>query len=229
MLVQHGDYEDAAYWVESFVDRGNGEIPFVLQLYDAGYDVWLGNNRGTEYSWDHEWLSSKEDDSYWMWTWADMGLYDDVSNIKMIKEHTGEDKIFYVGYSQGTIQMLYGLAHLEEQFHAKHLHKAVLLAPCFVANVLDDEKTPDEVHQIMNESIMKYQDYGVYAINGPNWKRDYKTLCDNFPKEVCDHYWGYSNYTQGQAVQSEIYWWMNAAVDLFQEPATNEDWMQDKT
>jgi len=31
-----------------------------------------------------------------------MGMYDDTANIAMIKEATGEDKIFYVGYSQGT-------------------------------------------------------------------------------------------------------------------------------
>ena len=77
--------------------------PFHLLLVDAGYDVWIGNNRGTMYSWDHETLSSKDDNDYWMFTWADMGLYDDVANIKMIKEQAGVEKIFYVGYSQGTI------------------------------------------------------------------------------------------------------------------------------
>ena len=63
-----------------------------------------------------------------------MGLYDDTANIRAIKEFTQVDKIFYLGYSQGTIQMLYGLAHLEEEFHEKNLHKVVLLAPCFVAS-----------------------------------------------------------------------------------------------
>mmetsp|Transcript_16537 Transcript_16537/g.22346 ORF Transcript_16537/g.22346 Transcript_16537/m.22346 type:complete len:85 (+) Transcript_16537:215-469(+) len=77
--------------------------PFHLKLVDAGYDVWIGNNRGTEYSQQHETLSAKNDTDYWMFTYGDMGLYDDVANIKMIKEQTGEDKIFYIGYSQGTI------------------------------------------------------------------------------------------------------------------------------
>ena len=43
-----------------------------------------------------------------------MGLYDSPANIRMIKEVTGVDKIFYLGYSQGTIQMFYGLAKMEE-------------------------------------------------------------------------------------------------------------------
>ena len=55
--------------------------PFQLKLVDEGYDVWIGNSRGTKYSWDHETLSSADDDEYWMYTWADMGLYDNVANI----------------------------------------------------------------------------------------------------------------------------------------------------
>ena len=104
-------------------------------LVDEGYDIWIGNNRGTMYSWDHETIDSAVDDDYWMWTWAEMGLYDDTANITMIKKQTGLDKIFYLGYSQGTIQMFYGLSHLESEFHAHNLHKVVQLAPCFIANV----------------------------------------------------------------------------------------------
>ena len=70
-----------------------------MLLADAGYDVWLGNNRGTRYSWDHETLDSSTDKEYWDWTWADMGMYDDIASIKMVKEASGEDKIFYLGYS----------------------------------------------------------------------------------------------------------------------------------
>jgi len=42
VLCQHGDYEDAALWLATFDGK-----PFHLQLVDQGYDVWLGNNRGT--------------------------------------------------------------------------------------------------------------------------------------------------------------------------------------
>ena len=94
VLIQHGDYEDGAAWLSSFILK-----PFQLKLVDDGYDVWIGNNRGTMYSWDHVTLDSSVDNEYWMYTWADMGLYDGPANITMIKEQTGEDKIFYIGYS----------------------------------------------------------------------------------------------------------------------------------
>ena len=54
-----------------------------------------------------------------------MGLYDDVANIKAIKKLTGVPKVYYIGYSQGSIQILYGLAHLESQFFADSLIKVV--------------------------------------------------------------------------------------------------------
>jgi len=61
--------------------------------------VWIGNNRGTDYSQEHVTLSAKDDNDYWMYTWADMGLYDDTANITMIKEKNGVEKVFYIGYS----------------------------------------------------------------------------------------------------------------------------------
>ena len=61
-----------------------------------------------------------------------MGKYDDVANITMMKERTGADKVFYLGWSQGTIQMFYGLSYLEESFFADSLHKFVAMAPCTI-------------------------------------------------------------------------------------------------
>jgi len=81
VLCQHGDQEDGTSWMAGFTGK-----PFHLMLVDEGYDIWIGNNRGTMYSWDHETFDSAVDNEYWMWTWAEMGLYDDTANITMIKE-----------------------------------------------------------------------------------------------------------------------------------------------
>ena len=39
---------------------------------------------------------------------------------------------------------------------------------------------------IFDESLMQFQDYGVYAINGPNWDQDLKTIRKEFGLTV----WG---------------------------------------
>ena len=101
VLIQHGSYNDAASWLSSF--QNDDGKPFQLKLVDEGYDVWLGNNRGTEYSRGHKTLDALQDDSYWLFTWAEMGLYDDTANISMIKQKASVDKVYYIGYSQGTI------------------------------------------------------------------------------------------------------------------------------
>jgi lysosomal acid lipase/cholesteryl ester hydrolase len=70
-------------------------LPF--QLFDRGFDIYLASNRGTKYCQEHTSLSIKEKE-YWAWSWAEMGIYDDVANVKMIKERTGK-KVSYVGVS----------------------------------------------------------------------------------------------------------------------------------
>jgi pimeloyl-ACP methyl ester carboxylesterase len=138
-----------------------------------------------------------------------MGLYDSVANIEAITAAAGVEKMFYVGYSQGTIQMHYGLAHLESTFYADHLHKAVMLAPCFVPHV------PNWTKFEANRTIMDLQQSGVYALYGPNWEEDLKVICRDFWGVLCEYY-SHSD-SQGLSVRSEQYWVMNGLTDRFQE------------
>ncbi len=94
VLIQNGDMDDGSSWVGSYPEG----VPMHLQLADAGYDVWISSNRGTEYSLGHETLDAEVDDEYWAFSWAEFGRYDQVANLKAIKEATGQ-KAIYLGYS----------------------------------------------------------------------------------------------------------------------------------
>lgn len=120
LLIQHGVGQDAAYWL-STQDPTND--PFVLKLLDRGYDIWMGNNRGTRYSnVNPRFPDADNPDSLhykrhnfekYDYSWQEMGLYDQPANIEKIIEVTKAPKVTYVGYSQGTVQMISGLAQLE--------------------------------------------------------------------------------------------------------------------
>lgn len=140
VLIQHGGGMDALSWalsadeaektgtnsngvssknIEEWYTKGDSVWP--LQMIDHCYDVWMPSNRGSRYSNNHindgttKQLSEKD---RWSWSYAEMGLYDQPAFIDKILEVTGKDKVTYVGYSNGTAQMFYGLAKLHDEYYA---------------------------------------------------------------------------------------------------------------
>ena len=187
-----------------------------LKLAALGYDVYIGGNRGTEYCQEHK-KYTVDQREYWEWSFAEMGLYDDVANIKMIKEKTGHDKIFYLGWSQGTIQMFYALAHLEDEFLADSLHRFVALAPCTIAPV-------DGLESYWYGTLYAMPSVGVYDFYGPNWDSEQQTVCDELGQEACDYVTCYDCFPM--SVQSETHWYQNTYTGRFQE--WNPDYLKGK-
>lgn len=94
VLLQHGFLDSSAIWI---INKPKGAPAF--KLAKAGYDVWLGNNRGTTYSRDHKYLDAKKDRDYWNFTISEFGKYDQPAQVDYIRNHTGQDKITYIGHS----------------------------------------------------------------------------------------------------------------------------------
>lgn len=94
VLMQHGFLDSSLLWVINEPDYAPA-----FKLANEGYDVWLGNNRGTTYSRKHVTLDAAKDRKYWDFSWAEQGQYDSPAQIDFIRKHTGEDKITYIGHS----------------------------------------------------------------------------------------------------------------------------------
>ena len=80
--MMHGHHVDSEVW---FREKNMGK-PLPLQLYDAGYDIWLGNNRGSP-NCEHVpgRVSAENKKLIWDWSWAEMGKYDLPAFILKIK------------------------------------------------------------------------------------------------------------------------------------------------
>ena len=74
VLFQHGGGTDALY----FVDAGNklDDTAWPFKLADEGYDVYMGNNRGTRFAYKTNQDPNEYDETYWDFSWAEMGKYD---------------------------------------------------------------------------------------------------------------------------------------------------------
>ncbi|EGV91924.1 Gastric triacylglycerol lipase [Cricetulus griseus] len=96
VFLQHGWLTSATNWMENL---SNNSLPFILA--DAGYDVWLGNSRGNPWSRRNLYYSPNSVE-FWAFSFDEMAKYDLPATIDFIVQKTGQEKLHYVGHSQGT-------------------------------------------------------------------------------------------------------------------------------
>ena len=93
VLLQHGLLQGGDCWVLNLPGQS---LAFILA--DEGFDVWIANGRGTQWSHGHK-KYSKHDREYWDWTWDELAEFDLPAMLAFVMETT-ESKVFYVGHSQ---------------------------------------------------------------------------------------------------------------------------------
>ena len=108
VLVMHGSFMDGATWLNALRAPDFGEsknTPLPLFVWNEGFDVWIGNQRGTRYS------NPNNDDSgsvYWDRNIGSDAL-DTIAFIEKIKEATGKEKVNIVGLEHGNAQAIYAM------------------------------------------------------------------------------------------------------------------------
>ncbi|KAL3195952.1 hypothetical protein MRX96_045436 [Rhipicephalus microplus] len=113
VLVVHALAVSSADFVMNFPDQSLGFL-----LADAGYDVWLGNLRGNEYT-SHV-RYKKFDRRFWRFSFDEMIQYDTPTMIDTVLRMTNSTKLLYIGFSQGT-QVLFGLLADQPKYQQKRI------------------------------------------------------------------------------------------------------------
>jgi lysosomal acid lipase/cholesteryl ester hydrolase len=124
LLLQHGILCSSWHWLIN-----SPSIAPAIQLYYAGYDVWLTNSRGNTYSRKHARISPFSRD-FWQFSFADMGRHDVPANIQYILEQTGRSSLTFLGWSQGTTQFFVSMTDARlKSYIERTVNLFVALAP----------------------------------------------------------------------------------------------------
>lgn len=107
---------------------------FAFELANQGYDVWMGNCRGSTYSLNHTRYDYRYDWRYWDFSFHEIGLYDMPAQIDYILNIRQRKSLAFVGHSQGNLAM-FVLQSFQPQW-AEKVKPFVAMAPIgFIPNV----------------------------------------------------------------------------------------------
>ncbi|KAG5669636.1 hypothetical protein PVAND_017520 [Polypedilum vanderplanki] len=106
-----------------FIELGpNNALPYLLA--DLGYECWLGNSRGTDYSLGHRFISN-DTKEFWDFSFHEIGLFDLPAMIDFVLSYSRARKLFYICHSQGcsALMVLISLQpHYNEKIFEAHLY-----------------------------------------------------------------------------------------------------------
>lgn len=100
--------------------------------------MWIPNNRGSKFCRSHKYLDPDTDREFWDFSFDEIGIHDTKAVIKYIKKHSGEDKISFIGFSQGATQVLCALIQ-DSEWYKENMNILINLGP--LARISSDMST----------------------------------------------------------------------------------------
>ncbi|XP_066475072.1 lipase member M-like [Tiliqua scincoides] len=145
VLLLHGLQLEGRCWIAGLPNNSLG-----FALADAGYDVWILNNRGTSWSRRHQTLSVDQEE-FWDFSFHEMGIYDIPATINYILQKTNQESLYLMGQSQGASIGFIALSVMPE------LAKKVKLLMCFApVYTLVGNKGPSMIFLLLPDGFKKF-------------------------------------------------------------------------
>ncbi|KOB73727.1 Lipase 3 [Operophtera brumata] len=128
VFLMHGLLGSADDYVVAGPENGLAYL-----LADEGYDVWMGNARGTKHSRRHVHLKPSEA-KFWDFSWHEIGTLDLPAMIDSVLEETTAKSLKYIGHSQGTTTF-FVLTSVRPEYNEKVSLMVALSPVAFMTNV----------------------------------------------------------------------------------------------
>ncbi|GMT22218.1 hypothetical protein PFISCL1PPCAC_13515, partial [Pristionchus fissidentatus] len=97
ILLVHGLFASGTMWILNLPEQSAA-----FMYADAGLDVFLANVRGTTYGRRHRTLDPDQP-AFWNYSFDEMARYDLPAIIDRSLAISGQDQLYYMGDSQGTL------------------------------------------------------------------------------------------------------------------------------
>ncbi|EGV63199.1 cholesterol esterase [Yamadazyma tenuis] len=153
VYLHHGLLMSSEIWLTMLQKHEN--LPFLL--YDLGYDVWLGNNRGNKYCQKHTFLRKPED--FWDFSIDEFAMFDIPNIIEYILDYTLEPSLTYIGFSQGTAQAFASVS-INNELNSK-IDKIIAISPATTPHGLYSKfldivikASPDIIYLLFSRKIL---------------------------------------------------------------------------
>ncbi|CAK9219598.1 unnamed protein product [Sphagnum troendelagicum] len=157
VFLQHGVLQGGDDWV-----LNNPQESLGFMLADHGYDVWIGNMRGTRWSHGHIYLTPS-DDKFWDWSFDEQAAIDLPALLGYIYNST-HNKVYYVGHSQGSTIALAAFT-MPATGVADIVKGAVLLAPIAYLNHVKSKLLRAAADLMIDKVFISNSDVGKMLID----------------------------------------------------------------
>jgi len=233
VILQHGLLDSSFTWVNNY---DNESLAYILA--DAGFDVWMGNNRGNRYGRNHTTLDPDDGTlPFWAFSWDEMAAFDVPTMINYVTGNTGSSSVGWVGHSEGTIQMFAASSDAyKSDFLSDAISKVnlfVALAPVAYVYNLKSEPIQFLAKKLIIDEI--FYDRHIYEIGkhddqlntlAPKVCESYERSCEVFLDLICGPSRNLnesrvqvyvSGTPAGTSTQNMLHWEQGVLVDTFQK------------
>ncbi|VVC99089.1 unnamed protein product [Leptidea sinapis] len=156
-------------------------------LSDAGFEVWLGNARGSKYSRKHVSKHPAQDD-FWSYSIDEVALHDLPAMIDYVLRTSEHENLYYVGHSQGNTA-IFALTAARPEYNDKIVMMHALSPMVYMSRVrspLLRMLTPNspfykQLKDHIGEGEMKFNKELVHTVGGSMCENEIgcKYLCSN--------------------------------------------------